>query len=309
MVKIERLVLLAACALVSGCIVPRPLATGTEVIRSADSAPAFGPQAAFHFGQNEPLTVAWEAAPGAYVPRENTGGLFGAFRVARLKGSVYLLQVQVEEAEGYVLVPFQVSQAREVAPLSCDLRRAAAAEFGVRMPSADGALYNELRGDRASVIALLVSALEGCRPLLQVDTFVPPGPELAATASPGDGEASVGCKPCPRGACIQGRVTDQTGASIIGATVRVAVRGAAVAPGSIRTNEKGEFLLAGVPDGTCELSVEMTGFAGLKAAAFPVKAGATYLFDDPLEMTVGPDFETTTVSQEPFRCPPPRRKP
>jgi hypothetical protein len=293
---------LAASLLLAGCIVTAPLTTKTEVIASGDSVPVFGTQAAIRFGQ-QLLAFRWDPATHGYVSQPPEGGMVRAVRAARLKGDVYLLQVAAEdETEGYFLIPFRVSGLREVMPLACDVPRAAAEEFGVQAGPRDS-LWLELTGDRAGIIGVLAGAVGTCKSQFQIDTFVPSGRELAQQAAVVQGGATGGCRPCPSGACIQGTLRDQTGASLPGATIRAAVEGGTADSPTARSDAQGNFLLAGLPDGRVEVRIELAGFCALKLAPIQAKRGTTSLFDEPFELEVArPPFETTAAPQRPRVC-------
>ena len=160
----------------------------------------------------------------------------------------------------------------------------------------------ELAGERAGIIGLLAGVIDSCTPQFQVDTFVPTGGELATQAATAGG-SSGGCRPCPAGACIQGTVTDQTGASVPGAMVRALRPGGGEAAAGTRSGENGHFLLTGLADGTVELRIETPGFSALKHGPIQVKGGVTYLFDEPFEIEIAhPPFETVAAPQQPRLC-------
>jgi hypothetical protein len=301
MSKARLSVLPGVALLLTGCILVPPLKTTTEVITSGDAVPVFGAQAAIRVGQR-PLVLRWDAASHAYKFQPPEGGFVKSVRVARLKGDVYLLQGELEDAtDGYVLVPFRVSGAREVVPLACDVPRARAEAFGVRTGSRED-LALELAGDRAGIVSVLASVVGNCKPQLQVDAFVPSGRELSSQAVVVPNGSADGCSPCPVGACIQGTLRDQTGASLPGATVRAIASGSA-APLSARSDASGNFLLSGVPDGRADVRIELAGFSALKVAPIQVKGGTTYLFDQPFELQVAqPPFETVAAPRQPRVC-------
>jgi len=285
----------------SSCIVTPPMTTKTEVIRALDGIPAFGRQAAVHVGQQQ-LVFRWDATSHAYMPVTAGGGIVNAFRVARLKGDVYLLQSEMEdEADGYMLLPFRVSGAREVQPLACDVPRAAAEEFGVRTGSSEEVML-ELVGARPGIIGALTQAVSRCRPQLQIDTFVAMGQELARQGAAAPHGTSEGCRPCPVGACIQGTVRDQSGASIEGARVLASTPNNGSGAPSVQTDPDGDFLLAGLPDGRVELRIELTGFSPLRMAPFQVARGTTYLFDEPFELSISGPSETVAPPRQPRLC-------
>lgn len=187
-------------------------------------------------------------------------------------------------------------------PLACDVPRAAAEEFGVQAGSRES-LVLELAGERAGIIGVLAGAVGTCKSPFQIDTFVPSGRELALQAAVVEGGASGGCRPCPSGACIQGTLRDQTGAALPGATIRAAAAGATADSLTARSDAKGNFLLAGVPDGRAEVRIELAGFSALKLAPIQVRRGTTYLFDEPFELQIArPPFETTAAPRQPRVC-------
>ena len=94
---------------------------------------------------------------------------------------------------------------------------------------------------------------------------------------------------------IRGRVTDQSGAAVPGATVVVRNQ----ASGTYRqgvTTEDGSYFLTGVTPGVYELSVEMAGFKRHARKDLRLEVGKTATVDAPLEM--GGVTEELTVSAE-----------
>jgi hypothetical protein len=301
MVKARRSLPFAAGLLLTGCIVTPLLTTTTEVIAPGDAVPVFGTQAAIRVGQ-QPLIFRWDPASQAYKPPPSDGGMIKAARVARLKGDVYLLQGEMEDTtDGYVLVPFRVSGAREVMPLACDVPRTAAEAFGVRTGSREGFAL-ELAGDRAGIVGVLAAAVGSCKPQFQIDTFVPLGRELAAQAAV-PGASPSGCRPCPAGACVQATVSDESGASLAGASIRAGTSSGAAGAPTARSDASGNFLLTGLPDGRADLRIELAGFSALKVPPIQVKSGTTYLFDEPFELVIAqPPFETVAPPRQPRPC-------
>jgi hypothetical protein len=186
--------------------------------------------------------------------------------------------------------------------LACDVPRVAAEEFGVRIGSNEDVML-DLVGGRPGIIGVLAHAVGSCKPQLQIDTFVALGQDLALQAAAPPSGTSEGCRPCPVGACIQGNVTDQSGASIEGARVLAATSDGGSGAPSVQSDSDGNFLLAGLPDGRADLRIELTGFSPLKMAPIQVKRGTTYLFDEPFELSIaGPSSGTVAPAQQPRLC-------
>jgi hypothetical protein len=179
--------------------------------------------------------------------------------------------------------------------LACDVQPAAAAEAGV-VTAKSGGLTVELRGDRAAIIRYLAGLVGSCRPLLQIDVFVPTGKELAAQVSSAAGQP-------PSRASILGTVQDLTGASIPDALVRAVARGEPEAGSSVRTGMNGDFVLVEISDGSYRLSIESPGFRTTLSAEIQVQAGCTYAFGDPFRLSVGASGEVMVESRKPdARC-------
>jgi hypothetical protein len=300
MLPAKRSLVFLSSLLLTGCLLTPPLTTTTEVITAGDAFPVFGTQTAIGVGPQQ-LVFRWDAASHAYRSHSPDGGLVKAVRAARLKGDVYLLQAEVEEAPGeFVLVPFRVSTARDVAPLVCDVTRTGAETFGVRAGSEGLSL--QLAGDRAGILSLLASVASTCKPQLRVDTFVPSPRELMSQVAAIPNGSSGGCKPCPLGACVQGTVRDVTDAPLSGATIRAAP-GSGGGPLIARSDASGNFLLAGLPDGKVDVRIEQTAFSALKLPPIQVKSGATYLFDEPFRLELAqPPFEQVASPRQPRVC-------
>jgi hypothetical protein len=299
--RMSRVMMLGAAANLIGCIVPRPLTTRTEVIAAADATPVFGDQAKMRVFDKD-LVLGWDKVSRAYVPRTPEAAYtLRTLRVARLKGDVYLIQAGIDEKD-YFLLPVRVSRTREVTPLACEAPEAWAAEFGVRVTADDYKL--ELRGDRAGIIGLMASALATCTPLFQVDTFVAPGPELTSVAA-ALGQDVPGCAPCPAGVggCVQGSVTDESGAELPGVTVRLEPRSSTAVAKVAPTNDAGGFFITSIPEGSYTLRLQLWGFAALETAEpFLVKRGLTSLFEAPFELRVTAVELAIVIEQSPVRC-------
>jgi hypothetical protein len=302
--KVSRLVVLGAATNLIGCIVPRPFATRTEIITAADSTPVFGTQAELRiFDQS--IVLGWDKATRGYTPRNQGSGSQSptrALRVARLKSDIYLFQAKFEASEGYVLVPVRISKAREATPLTCQAQETAAADFGVRI-AAGFDHERELRGDRAGIIGFLATTLPTCTPLFRIDTFEPPRAELVAAAAAPGPSSSGGCKPCSERGCIQGTVTDESGAAVAGVTVRAKPGSPVTTVRTALSNDAGEFHITGLPEGSYRLVVESTGYATILSEDFVIKPGFTHVFESPIELKVaiGPE-ETIVVFMMPRRC-------
>ncbi len=292
------LALLGCASLSSGCIAPRLFQTQTEVVTPLDSAAVFGPEATVTFGQ-ERIVFSWDAASRRYSPQARGDSLISAFRVARLQGDTFLLQLRAEDEDGYLLTLFKISGTREIAPLTCDARPTQAQEFGVRLDVGEGLLV-QLAGDRAAIIRFLSNTLGSCTRPLQVAAVNPPKEELAKQVATGAAPGAARCA-CPAGACVQGMVTDPPGAALPGATVRLVPKGI-VRPGPGTTsNESGSFFLSGVPSGDYDLMITLTGFARV-AVPLSIRTGVTYVFDEPLAIPIASSSETLVVSSRPRLC-------
>ena len=220
----------------------------------------------------------------------------------RLKSDVYLFQAELDPHEGYVLIPVRISKTREATPLVCQVREAVAADFGVRLSAARENHKLELRGDRAGIIGLLASTLP-CTPLFRIDTFLPATTELVAAAAAPGASPTEGCKPCREGGCVQGAVIDEAGAVVPGATIRAEPRSGPTEARTEQSDDAGEFFIKGVPEGSYELVVQITGFASVRSTpAFVVKPGFTFLFESPFVLKVATIQESITVSREPIQC-------
>src|SRR5262245_44513905 len=301
--KMIRTAVLGVAAGLIGCIVPPPLTTETEVVTSADSTAVFGPRAELRL-YGGATTLTWDEAARIY--RGEADGLVRSVRVGRLKGDVFLFQAHVEELEGYALLLARVSNTNEVTPLACAVDDATAGAYGVRLMKAQGLqLWAQARGDRAGILGLLTASLGSCHPLLKVDKFLAPRAELAAAAAgPGRKHVVPGCRSCPARACFQGTVTDESGAVLPGATIRLDP--SPVGTKTVESQKSGEFFLEGVPGGRYRLGVQMTGFASVWSQPLSVRPGFTYFFEAPLPLKVATVEESVTISLEPLECGEPR---
>jgi hypothetical protein len=115
---------------------------------------------------------------------------------------------------------------------------------------------------------------------------------------------SADCKPCPKGACVQGKVLDPTGAAVAEAVARAVPDGVGQPGKSVTANvaSDGSFLLVGVSDGRVGIQIGAVGFRTLKTDSFPVKSGVTYVFDEPLMLPVGAMSEEWPVQDQPRAC-------
>jgi Carboxypeptidase regulatory-like domain len=282
----------------TACFLPRVLTTQVEVITAADSKPAFGPKAELR-AMDETLSLVWDPKLGMYRGSEE---IPHALRVARLKGDVFLFQADLgAEDEGYALVPVRISSDGVVMPLSCDVPQAAAASYGV-LTSTSHEYGLALRGDRAGILGLLVSVLPTCRPLTRIEHWMPPTVELAAQAAQAGTGVTPGCQSCPAGACVQGTVTDQSGASLPGAIVSVKPASGAGSPRTARSDDAGRFLVTGLAAGDLVVAAEAIGFAPVVTPPFAVAPSTTYLFESPLELRASLGRESSRQPPPPIAC-------
>jgi len=91
---------------------------------------------------------------------------------------------------------------------------------------------------------------------------------------------------------ISGTVNDQTGAVVVGATVKL-VGPNGISP-AVATSEKGTYAFKGLPAGSYSLSVTMKGFKGFHTEGVSVPDGG----DIPLDAALEPAGETTEVNVE-----------
>ncbi len=109
-----------------------------------------------------------------------------------------------------------------------------------------------------------------------------PGPAGSKTAGNiGGGDASM-----------TGVVSDQTGASVVGATVKISNASGTV--GETVSDDKGAYTFKGLPAGTYTLSVSAKGFKTYEAAGVALAAGQALALDAGLE----PAGEKTEVTVE-----------
>jgi hypothetical protein len=239
----------AALVVLMGCLIPRPFVTRTEIVEPADSSPVFGEKPSLRV-LGEERSVSWDTGSRSYLPTANDFEI--SLRVARLRDDIYLVQVAVSGVE-YYLVPVRVSPSGEAVPLACEGVEEAASTHGVSIRPADDYKL-ELRGDRPGVIGFLLAVSEGCSSMLKLKGFTPPRGELADAAAEA-GHRPTRCVPCPagQGACVEGSVTDPSGAVLPGATVEMTPSGGGE-PRRTLTDRNGGFFLKGLPDGTYTLS-------------------------------------------------------
>ena len=102
---------------------------------------------------------------------------------------------------------------------------------------------------------------------------------------------------------IAGRVRDSSGAALPGVVVTAScARNASLA--STVTNGRGEYLLEGLPPGTCSVAFELSGFEAKAVPAIRLQPDQTQLVDN--ELTVAPISETVdVVAQRPPEPEPP----
>ena len=300
--SVSRLALLESVLLgLLGCILPRPLATSTEVVGPSNSTPVFGHEANILVFDKD-VSLVWDNLTRAYAVQPALGIADNArLRVARLKGDVYLFQVARLEKR-YALVPARISRTREVIPLACSVPEETAADFGIRTIVVED-FFLDLRGDRSGILGLLTGILKTCNPLLQVDKLIPPSTELATeAAAPGRDEAGV-CSSCPGGGCVQGTVMDESGAVLPGVTVKLQPQSSGGAAMSAKSDDDGAFLIAAIPQASYLLWLELAGFSNIVSGPpFYVKTGVTSVFDSPFVLKVATVEETITLNREPQRC-------
>jgi len=96
---------------------------------------------------------------------------------------------------------------------------------------------------------------------------------------------------------ISGDVQDASGAAIPNACVTLKVPGSTSVVSAIRTNEKGEFVLAAVPAGNYDLSVWEEGFV---RRSLTVNAGADVVLAAPVRLQVaqGPSIAPRSIEEE-----------
>ena len=93
-------------------------------------------------------------------------------------------------------------------------------------------------------------------------------------------------------ASIAGIVTDQTGAVVVGATVKIN-RGTDLIQ-TVITNDQGRYSLKGLPAGTYDMSASAEGFKVFQAASILLNAGDNI----PLDATLEPAGAVTTTTVE-----------
>ena len=96
----------------------------------------------------------------------------------------------------------------------------------------------------------------------------------------------------PATASIAGVVTDQTGAVLVGATVKIS-RGTELIQTAV-TNDQGRYSVKGLPAGTYDLSASAEGFKVFQAPGIILNAGD----DIPLDATLEPAGAVTTTTVE-----------
>jgi hypothetical protein len=109
----------------------------------------------------------------------------------------------------------------------------------------------------------------------------PPGSALAVAPAQASGPAQVTGPAGAAGGTVSGSVSDQTGAVVVGATVKLS--GSGVEPLVAVTDSKGAYRIKGVPAGTYSLSVTAPNFKPFQTESIQVAAGADIPLDAPLE--------------------------
>jgi hypothetical protein len=103
------------------------------------------------------------------------------------------------------------------------------------------------------------------------------------------------------GGTLRGRIVDQFGGAIIGATVTVV--DAAGAEKTATTNDEGLYTINGLAPGAYTVRAQAEGFALFEKAAVEVKSGQREAFDITLEVTIE-QAEVTIASEPPVSTDP-----
>jgi hypothetical protein len=118
-----------------------------------------------------------------------------------------------------------------------------------------------------------------------------PVPSPAAARTPAPNPASTG----EQASSLTGRVTDQTGAIIPGASVVVRnIETGAVR--SVETDSVGRYVIAGLAPGTYSVKVNARGFERFSQVSVAVAASAQTVVD--VRLTVGAESQTVTVQAD-----------
>lgn len=110
---------------------------------------------------------------------------------------------------------------------------------------------------------------------------------------------------------VMGTVIDTSGGALPGVTVTI--RGSAIAPASVFTDERGRYLTPWVPPGSYTMTFELSGFDTRTVTGVLVAAGETMVLDQ--QLALAPLSETVEVTAPappppapPKPPPPPRPK-
>jgi hypothetical protein len=122
-------------------------------------------------------------------------------------------------------------------------------------------------------------------------TAVPPAPEQAAAPAPA-AQTAVAAPDVFSGPGIGGTVTDQTGAVVVGATVKVS--NASGFSQTVVSDEKGNYALRDLPPGSYTVTVTMKGFKSFETDGLTLAAGQSL----PLDASMQPGTEGTEVNVE-----------
>ncbi len=123
----------------------------------------------------------------------------------------------------------------------------------------------------------------------------PPVPTAAATAQEPVAPSAQTVIAGPgafSGPGIGGAVTDQTGAVVVGATVKVS-NGSGVVQ-TVTSDEKGNYAIRNLPAGSYNITITMKGFKSFEADGVTLAAGQSL----PLDATMEPAAEATEVNVE-----------
>ena len=215
---------------------------------------------------------ALELPPGSY----NVGVLVNGLKVLRAMVVLSPGQVLTLGASGPLVAQAAASvpggppaSAAKTSPAAAPVSAAAAEATGaaVASASATGAPAEPEQTANASAPAAAVQAAPAAAP--QVATASPRGP-----------------------ASVEGAVTDQTGAVLVGAAVKISNASGVVQ--STVSDDKGNYSLKGLQPGSYTITVNVKGFKEFTADHVSVAAGLPV----PLDATLEPAAEKTEVSVE-----------
>jgi Carboxypeptidase regulatory-like domain len=118
----------------------------------------------------------------------------------------------------------------------------------------------------------------GSQPVTQASESSPSGAQEAPPAA----ESAQAAGPAgAKGGRVSGVVSDQTGAVVVGATVKLSMQGGVTLTAT--TDAKGLYLFTGLPPGPYSLSVSAPNFKGFQSDNIPVTLGANVPLDAALE--------------------------